>query len=225
MCEQLLKDIIAAGTNESASSYSLGSVVFFIDTVEVETAGHFQVIDGHQRLATVTLLLTALSKTLAKGEVLSGLSENSIRERFLLDDGKEGNEFKLTLTGNDNLTLRAIICGEEVSEQSAGHSQRIMENYDFFVNSLQDTDLQALCLGLEKLTIVEVLLDLVADNPQLIFESINATDREKSQADAIRSFILTDFKRSSEDASSPEPWIPVEIAFGQELTISTDENQ
>ena len=77
--------------------------------------------------------------------------------------------------------------------EPAESSLRIANNFEFFdeqMKALGSTGLVPLCNGLAKLTIVDVSLKRDQDNPQLIFESMNSTGRELSQADLIRNFIL-----------------------------------
>ena len=70
-------------------------------------------------------------------------------------------------------------------------SHRIVENYELFQELIaaHHTELEAICQGLSKLVIVDVSLDRSQDNPQLIFESMNSTGLELSQADLIRNYI------------------------------------
>ncbi len=98
------------------------------------------------------------------------------------------------------------------------HSLRLNENFQFFDTELQKlgTDLTALCQGLAKLVIVDVALSRGHDNPQLIFESMNSTGRELSQADLIRNFILMGLEPAHQTRLYKDHWRPMETAFGQE---------
>ena len=98
-------------------------------------------------------------------------------------------------------------------------SFRISQNFAFFeehVRDLAGTGLAPLCKGLAKLTIVDISLNRNQDNPQLIFESMNSTGRELSQADLIRNFILMGLEPAHQTRLYEEHWRPMEIAFGQE---------
>ena len=77
-------------------------------------------------------------------------------------------------------------------------------------------DLTPLCKGLAKLMIVDIALSRDQDNPQLIFESMNSTGRELSQADLIRNFILMGLDTAQQTRLYEEHWRPMEVAFGQE---------
>ena len=70
--------------------------------------------------------------------------------------------------------------------------------------------------GLAKLVVVDISLNRDQDNPQLIFESLNSTGRELSQADLIRNFILMGLEPELQARLYQDFWRPMEVAFGQE---------
>lgn len=98
------------------------------------------------------------------------------------------------------------------------YSLRIEENFTFFqerVAEMQDA-LSVLCKGVAKLVIVDISLSRDQDNPQLIFESLNSTGRELSQADLIRNFILMGLEPQLQTRLYELYWRPMEVDFGQE---------
>jgi uncharacterized protein with ParB-like and HNH nuclease domain len=98
------------------------------------------------------------------------------------------------------------------------HSIRVQANFEFFMARVADAkaDVEALCTGLAKLVIVDISLNRDADNPQLIFESLNSTGRELSQADLIRNFILMGLEPNMQSILYDHYLRPVEVDFGQE---------
>ena len=104
------------------------------------------------------------------------------------------------------------------TQQPADPSIRITGNFAFFEKqiALLEGDLVHFCNGLAKLVIVDISLSRDQDNPQLIFESMNSTGRELSQADLIRNFILMGLNPSQQEQLYEEHWRPMEVAFGQE---------
>jgi len=104
----------------------------------------------------------------------------------------------------------------------ADPSLRIKDNFAFFDEQVRalGSDLVPLCKGLAKLVIVDIALSRERDNPQLIFESMNSTGRELSQADLIRNFILMDLEPAHQTKLYEDHWRPMEVAFGQEAYSS-----
>ena len=106
-CRQLWEDIVRAGRNESVNAHFVGSVVYIEKGLyQVSSQTPLLVIDGQQRLTTVTLLLEALARHLGEEEPLDGFSAKKIRSYYLLNPLEEGDRgFKLVLTGSTRRTL------------------------------------------------------------------------------------------------------------------------
>ena len=175
------------------------------------------VIDGQQRLTTIMLIVEALARHVSGGEPVDGFSAKKLRNYYLLNPEEEGERgFKLLLTQTDKKSLLALM---QQKPKPTEPSLRIASNFEFFderIKALSATELVPLCKGLAKLTIVDVSLRRDQDNPQLIFESMNSTGRELSQADLIRNFILMGLEPTHQTRLYEEHWRPMEIAFGQE---------
>ena len=124
-------------------------------------------------------------------------------------------KYKLILSQTDKTTLTAILEQRKIPKE---YSLRVQGNYEFFQNqvALIKDDIVSLCKGLAKLVIVDISLSREQDNPQLIFESLNSTGRELSQADLIRNFILMGLEPVLQTKLYEDHWRPMEIAFGQE---------
>ncbi len=102
--------------------------------------------------------------------------------------------------------------------QPKGYSLRVTENFSLFESwiSARAGDLVPVCKGLAKLVVVDIALDRDNDNPQLIFESMNSTGRELSQADLIRNFILMGLEPKLQTHLYEQFWRPMEVDFGQD---------
>ena len=140
-------------------------------------------IDGQQRLTTVTLILEALARQLGNSEPVDGFSAKKLRSYYLLNPLEEGERgFKLLLTQTDKTSLLALV---QQKAQPTDQSLRVNENFAFFEEQVKNlgADFSSLCHGLAKLVVVDIALSRDQDNPQLIFESMNSTGRELSQAD------------------------------------------
>jgi uncharacterized protein with ParB-like and HNH nuclease domain/predicted transport protein len=216
-CRQLWQDIIRAGTDDGISAHFVGSVVYIEKGLyHVTNQAPLLVIDGQQRLTTVTLLLEALARRLGDSEPVEGFSAKKIRSYFLQNPLEEGDKaFKLLLTQTDKDTLTALVRQLPLPSE---RSVRIQQNFELFERYVKDlgADVVVLCKGLSKLVVVDVSLNRDQDNPQLIFESMNSTGRELSQADLIRNFVLMGLEPKHQTTLYEGHWRPMELGFGQE---------
>ena len=217
-CDQLWSDIIRAGVTDAIGAHFTGSIVYVAKGQSTNTSAEPDLlIDGQQRVTTVTLLLAALARHLdglADGdrEPWDGFSPKKIRNRYLLNDDEEGErQFKLILSQGDKDALTAIVQG--VEPESA--DSRVAVNFDFFRRKIADPalDLSVLCRGLDKLVVVGVTLTRTVDNPQLVFEAMNATGRKLSQADLIRNYVLMDLPPKEQESLYSNYWRPMELEF------------
>lgn len=216
-CRQLWDDIIRAGTDDAISVHFIGSIVYIeAGLSQVSHQAPLLVIDGQQRLTTVTILLAALAGALGDAEPIDGFSARKLRNYYLVNPEETGERhFKLLLSQADKATLTSIV-GE--TEPTSEQSLRVTENHALFKDLIagQKSNLAVLCNGLAKLVVVDIALSRDQDNPQLIFESMNSTGRELSQADLIRNFILMGLEPTLQARLYEQFWRPMEVAFGQE---------
>jgi len=217
-CMQLWSDILRAGQDNRVKAHFIGSVVYVEKGLySVCRQSALLVIDGQQRLTTMTLLLAALAEVIGSGEEpFDGFTQRKIRNYYLLNPEEEGSDsyYKLLLSETDKVSLIAILEGKK---QPSACSVRVTENYELFKNLLEknQADLLAVCQGIVKLMLVDISLDREYDNPQLIFESMNSTGKALSQADLIRNYILMGLEHKLQTRLYTEYWRPMETNFGQ----------
>jgi uncharacterized protein with ParB-like and HNH nuclease domain/predicted transport protein len=216
-CRQLWDDILRAGLRAEMGGHFIGSVVYVDDHLGTTTQASPQlIIDGQQRLTTVTLILEALARQVGDGEPVEDFSAAQIRRYYLIDDLRKGiNRYKLLLSQTDRTSLIALI---DHSPAPANASIRIRENFDYFEEAIRREAhrIDAVCRGLKRLMVVEIHLERGIDDPQLIFESMNSTGKELSQGDRIRSFILMGLDPDLQERLYTNYWRPMEEEFGQE---------
>lgn len=214
-CKQLWDDIWRAGKTEGISGHFLGSIVYVEEDLgTVSLKSPLLVIDGQQRLTTVTLLLAAMREAVSGNEIVEGFSEAKITGYYLLNPLESGDrKYRLLLSDVDRSSLLHILGAPEPKEASLA----INVNYDLFREWIRDCpDLKTLCLGLQKLQIVDIALNRGSDNPQLIFESMNSTGMALSQADLIRNYLLMGLAPDEQAELYNGFWRPMELDFGQE---------
>ena len=216
-CQQLWDDIMRVGTNDSISVHFIGSIVYVQgghSSVTLEAP--LLVIDGQQRLTTLTILLEALARSVGETEPIDGFSAKKIRHNFLSNPLEvEDRYYKLLLSDNDQETLKSVVRNANFPKD---HSIRIRENFEFFLERITDkeTKIEQVCRGIAKLMIVDIALEREQDNPQLIFESMNSTGKALSEADLIRNYILMGLEPKLQTDIYQDLWRPMEIEFGQE---------
>lgn len=216
-CRQLWDDIVRVGSDDAVSVHFVGSIVY-IDKADANLTSWepLLVIDGQQRLTSVSLLLAALARAVADTEPFDGFSRRKIENYYLLNPEESGERhFKLLLSQTDRTSLTAIVDKQDLPTD---YSLRIDQNFKLFeemVASRAD-DLVVVCKGLNKLLMVDIKLKRGEDNPQLIFESMNSLGKELSQADLIRNFILMGLEQELQTRLYGQFWRPMEVDFGQE---------
>jgi uncharacterized protein with ParB-like and HNH nuclease domain len=216
-CRQLWDDILRTGRNDLIAAHFVGSIVYLEKGLyQVSSQSPLLVIDGQQRLTTVTLLIEALARVLGENEPLDWFSAKKLRNYYLLNPLEEGERgYKLLLSQTDKQSLIALLDNRAKPKDV---SLRVEKNFALFqewISGVKD-DLVSLCKGLAKLVIVDISLSRDQDNPQLIFESLNSTGLELSQADLIRNFILMGLEPQLQTRLYEQYWRPMEVDFGQE---------
>ncbi|MGC2660510.1 MAG: DUF262 and DUF1524 domain-containing protein [Bryobacteraceae bacterium] len=217
-CLKLWADIVRTGGDDGISAHFVGSIVYIEKGLyQVSSRPPLLVIDGQQRLTTITLLLAALAKALGDMELTDGFSRRKIQNYYLVNPEEAGEKYhKLVLSQNDNTSLIAIVSAHQLPKEP---SLRVTENFALFAKCLETSskdDLVTVCKGLAKLVVVDIALSRGQDNPQLIFESMNSTGRELSQADLIRNFVLMGLEPALQTQLYERYWRPMELEFGQE---------
>lgn len=216
-CQQLWEDILRVGTNDAIPLHFIGSIVYVQGGhASISVGAPLLVIDGQQRLTTLTILLEALARFTNKNEPLDGFSAKKIKHKYLTNPLEEDDRFyKLLLSDTDKETLKALVRNSELPKE---FSIRIKENFEFFSDAIvtNSSKIVQICNGVNKLMIVDIALERDQENPQLIFESMNSTGKALSEADLIRNYILMGLEHKLQTEIYQNLWRPMELDFGQE---------
>lgn len=207
-CRQLLEDIFTAGTGKDIQAHFIGSIVYIHDDVYTSSRmKELVIIDGQQRLTTLTLIYMAVYK-LAQEMGDTGL-EQEISETYLINKFvSEDEKLKLKPTENNAAAFRFLMRNHG-NEQFPGYS-RVISNYEYFKSQITPDNYEHVLTGLSKLIFVEISLDRGKDDPQRIFESLNSTGLELSQADLIRNYILMGLKPKDQERVYQDYWSVIE---------------
>jgi uncharacterized protein with ParB-like and HNH nuclease domain len=218
-CKQLLDDILEVGANKRMNAHFIGSIVYVHDDVYTSSRiKELTIIDGQQRLTTLTLVylvLFRLAKELKDNDLVEEISDTYLINKHV----KEEEKLKLRPTDNNDKALKFLLRSDDDGEYS-GYSQ-ILINFNYFKGRITDENYQVVLAGLAKLMFVEISLDREKDDPQRIFESLNSTGLDLSQADLIRNYILVGLNRRDQNKIYQNYWEVIEkLAKDETLNIS-----
>ena len=168
-------------------THFFGSIVYVTSNNAV--ANEYLIIDGQQRLTTVSLLLLAIRDYLVNNKIKSNINPKKIMNAYLIDEYDEDDKIKLKLVQDDSTVYDKLISGYKADKDSC-----LTINYKLFYNKLENmniVDIEGLYNSIMKLIIVNVSLNPSdGDDPQLIFESLNSTGMALEESDKIRNYIL-----------------------------------
>lgn len=196
-CEQLFDDLIQLHNNlkEHKGNYHFfGSIVY--KKIEEERKS-FHLIDGQQRVVTVSLLLKAIIDEFDKETCIEKqfIEEELLKNKYIEGDRK----IRLRPDGEDRKVYDSIIDGNYSIYENTG--SRIVENYKYLKERVHDSNLTLIELlnVIKKLQVIEITLEY-RDDAQIIFESLNSTGLALKESDKIRNKILMNLSEDKQRA-------------------------
>ena len=213
-CKQLyddLKKIIQRGRK----SHFFGSIVSVHNDGEFN---EYMVIDGQQRLTTISLLLLAMYNLMKHGVLKPqrGNLAEKIYKTYLIDEWQDDDtKIKLKPVKNDRTAFKKLF-GEESEYIPNSH---LTINYQYFYSRMQKEELtlDELYDAVTRLEIINITLNK-DDNPQLIFESLNSTGVALSEGDKIRNFILMGLPTEQQNLFYEKYWNKIEVCTDYEVS-------
>ncbi|GAA9839950.1 hypothetical protein VN0561_10890 [Helicobacter pylori] len=205
-CKQLWDDIIKIGRDDKMNGHFIGFILYM-----KHSGNTLLIIDGQQRLTTITLLLIAL-----KDHLSDEVKRKEIEDHYLINSNRDGDKkFRLILSESDKDTLLYLI--DKDRRKPSEPSSKIVENFKLFEEwiSKNTNQLETIFRGLEKLMIVRVALKKGKDDPQLIFESMNSKAMELAQTDLIRNYIVMETEVEKQKVFYYKYWRAMEKDFKQ----------
>lgn len=207
-CRQLLDDILEVGTNKKMNAHFIGSIVYVHDDVyQTSRIKELTIIDGQQRLTTLTLIylvIYKLAKELNNNELVNEISETYLINKYASEEEK----LKLRPTENNDRALKYLLRNDAKEEYN--DFSKLIDNFNYFKSRITANNYSSVLQGLSKLMFVEISLDREKDDPQRIFESLNSTGLELSQADLIRNYILMGLSRRDQNKIYENYWEIIE---------------
>ena len=218
-CRQLWADIVTAGRHPERMHFT-GSIVWMQEGgIGPDGVSRCLLIDGQQRLTSVTLLLIALAEYARdRPENLRFSADTLIDRGYLVDKYAVGEgRYKLTLSVDDREVLYSM-CDHVVATDRPNHANtgsRLEANLDLFrslVAAIDDANV--VWNGLQRLEVVSVTLDQDRDEPQLVFESMNSTGLDLETSDLVRNYMLMGCSMAEQKTLYEDYWLPMERVLG-----------
>lgn len=208
-CKQLYDDLVRVITKNRPNHF-FGSIV---SVVRDGLFNEYLVIDGQQRLTTLSLLALAMYKLMKNGTLESAsIDPDKVWETILIDryryNKDRDNSCKLKPVENDRKAYKLLLFGDE-SEYIPDSNMTI--NFKYFYDRIQKKEITVgqLYEAISKLMIINITLKQ-EDDPQLIFESLNSTGLALSEGDKIRNFILMGLPSEQQERFYSSYWNPIE---------------
>ena len=200
---------------------------FFGSIVSQTPHGERVVIDGQQRITTVFLLLAAIVKQLKDGVITSNSPNCAARieEGYLVDKwAKDEQKLRLKLIKSDSAALEAVLedaCPSDVTVPATAliKESSVTQNYLYFKGRLASmtVGVDQLVEAIERLCVIDITLD-PTDDAQLIFESLNSTGLDLSEADKIRNFVLMNLDQRHQELYYEKYWNAIEVNTDYEVS-------
>ncbi|MCQ2952262.1 DUF262 domain-containing protein [Helicobacter pylori] len=209
-CEKLLQDIISISQNKK--THFMGSITYILHYIDDEKSlrklQEFVIIDGQQRITTLMLLLKAIETKIPNEEIkkeIDGLLNLS------------GQKLRLKPIKSDKEAFDLVMQNRSHEIQGVSH---IRNNYKFFTKELEHYiskgyRIEEIYGAFLRLKIVAIGLELGEDDPQVVFESINATGVQLKGLDLIRNYLMMGENSDRQKHLYETYWVPLENWLGE----------
>ena len=211
-CRKLYSDLIKT-IREKRRWHFFGGIVSVSDPMG--SSSDYLVIDGQQRITTVSLLLLAMANLIRDGKVVPETDDlyERITKRYLVDEiNPKNRKVKLKPIKGDQHAYD-LLWGDP---SDFDRSSNITQNYLYFYNEIQKQviSIDQLFNAVERLQIIDITLTPPDDDPQLVFESLNSTGMDLNEGDKIRNYVLMGLDIEEQEKFYDEYWNPIERNAG-----------
>ncbi|ADO06866.1 hypothetical protein HPPC_03170 [Helicobacter pylori PeCan4] len=209
-CGKLLQDIVSISQNKK--THFMGSITYILHWIDDEKSlrklQEFVIIDGQQRITTIMLLLKAIETKIPNEEIKKEIDN-------LLN--LSGQRLRLKPIKSDKEAFDLVMQNRSHELQGVSH---IRNNYKFFTKELDNYiskgyRIEEIYGAFLRLKIVAIGLELGEDDPQVVFESINATGVQLKGLDLIRNYLMMGENSQNQKHLYDTYWIPLENWLGE----------
>lgn len=218
-CKRLWNDIVEMQKKGKVGHF-VGSIVNIAEQAMPTGVQKYMIIDGQQRMTTLSLLLLALRDYAINNPEDTTINARRIDNMLLKNEYESGDErYKLLLTETDRDILMRLVEEKPIPDDTRS---KLLDNYKFFAGKIADKELQPAEVyeSTGKLQIVNITLDRSVDDAQAIFESLNSTGKELSESDLIRNYVLMGLEPTEQTYVYEHLWRPMELLFVYETQDS-----
>ena len=218
-CKRLWNDIVEMQKKGKVGHF-VGSIVNIAEQAMPTGVQKYMIIDGQQRMTTLSLLLLALRDYAINNPEDTTINARRIDNMLLKNEYESGDErYKLLLTETDRDILMRLVEEKPIPDDTRS---KLLDNYKFFAGKIADKELQPAeeYESIGKLQIVNITLDRSVDDAQAIFESLNSTGKELSESDLIRNYVLMGLEPTEQTYVYEHLWRPMELLFVYETQDS-----
>ena len=208
-CEQLFNDVVRLAQDPEANHF-LGSIVI----APADSGYNRLVIDGQQRLTTISLLLLAAIKAVKEGKIAveNPSKVDEAMENFLLAKFSDSDrKIKLQPIEDDRVAYDKVFNDEVQLDEDSKVTVNFRLFYELLVSKAQGITFDQLLKAINRLQVIAIELEL-NDDPQLIFESLNSTGLALSNSDKVRNFMLMSLPSEVQQRCYKEYWRNIEHA-------------
>ncbi|MGL2428296.1 DUF262 domain-containing protein [Helicobacter pylori] len=209
-CKKLLQDIV--GISQNKKTHFMGSITYILHLIDDEKSlrqlQEFVIIDGQQRITTLMLLLKAI-ETKIQNEGIKKEIDNLLN--------LTGQRLRLKPIKSDKEAFDLVMQNRSHELQGVSH---IRDNYKFFTKELENYiskgyRIEEIYGAFLRLKIVAIGLELGEDDPQVVFESINATGVQLKGLDLIRNYLMMGENSDRQKHLYETYWVPLENWLGE----------
>ena len=210
--ERLVEDLLTVADAGPDATHYAGNLLTFPDPGAAGVVKTIRVVDGQQRLTTVSILLGCIAEKLGPEGQCGDWSQGIIRNDRLTNPGKRPDKRrKLRLQNGDEEEYRLGLDGRPAGAGAVAQAWRIARRL------VARNDVARLLEGLKRLRVVSIGL-ATGDDPQQIFESLNATGRPLTESEKVKNWLLMGLPDEQQQDLHDNHWKRIERSLGAEHT-------
>ena len=223
-CKQLYKDLIQIVKDvrcDDTITHFFGNIFASVQTKGIKRL--YTIIDGQQRITSITLLYLAMYNFLNNKKVKTEEAEQLLDEIYndILTERYKNSQKHLTLGENDRDDFNHLFQIQNDNDIYQYRNPNIYNNYKFFYEQLINLDADGISIkelseAIERLKVILICLDQ-QEKPQQIFESLNSTGLSLSPCDKIRNFVFMDMPNQQQERLYTQYWREIEAAVGSDI--------